>query len=155
MDVTWRRTTADDIDWVCALERAHVPHVTAWSPAEHLDTLTDPDCLHLVIERDGERAGFVILADLTSPSRVRQLLRIVVADKGRGLGRATLRECARLAFEEHDAERLWLDVKVDNPRARALYESEGYVLEGPSEADPSFLILSRGPDARAPGPGRR
>jgi ribosomal protein S18 acetylase RimI-like enzyme len=145
MRVTWRRTTADDVDYVRALERAHTPNVTAWSADEHLETIASDDCLHLIIERDGERAGFVILADLTLPSRVRQLLRIVVADKGQGLGRATLRECARLAFEEYDAERLWLDVKVGNPRARALYESEGYVLEGPSDADPSLLILSRGP----------
>jgi len=142
--VTWRRTTAADVEYVIGLERdpANAPNVTAWSADEHLATLTDPDCLHLIIECDGTRAGYVILADLTLPSRVRQLLRIVVADKGRGVGRATLRECARLAFEEYDAVRLWLDVKVHNTRARALYESEGYLLDGPSESDPTFLILS-------------
>jgi ribosomal protein S18 acetylase RimI-like enzyme len=140
--VTWRPTTRDDLEYVLALERAHVPNVTLWTRDEHLSTLTDPDCLHLVIEHDGARAGYVILADLTLASRVRQLLRIVVEPKGLGLGRATLRECARRAFTEHGARRLWLDVKVGNTRARALYESEGYVLDGPSETDPSFLILS-------------
>lgn len=104
MNVTWRRTTPEDVEYVRGLERdpQNAPNVTSWSADEHLETLADPDCLHLIIERDGERAGFVILADLTLSSRVRQLLRIVVDDKGRGLGRATLRECARLAFEERD-----------------------------------------------------
>jgi diamine N-acetyltransferase len=142
--IAWRRTRPDDVAYVCGLERdpVNAPNVTAWSAGEHLETLTDADCLHLIVERDGERAGFVILADLLRPSRVRQLLRIVIADKGRGLGRATLRECARIAFEEHAAVRLWLDVKVHNTRARALYEREGYVLDGPSEGDPTLLILS-------------
>jgi ribosomal protein S18 acetylase RimI-like enzyme len=144
MTVTWRRTRSEEVEYVRALELApeNARNVTQWSAAEHLATIGDPDCLHLIIERDGERAGFVILADLMLPSRVRQLLRIVVDDKGRGLGGATLRECARLAFEEYGAVRLWLDVKDYNTRARALYERQGFVLEGPSENDSTLLILS-------------
>jgi diamine N-acetyltransferase len=34
------------------------------------------------------------------------------------------------AFEEHDAHRLWLDVKPHNDRALALYRSAGFVEEG-------------------------
>ncbi len=141
---TWRPTTAADLDYVMGLEAApeNAPFVSQWSRAEHLDTLTDPDARHLIVEDDGRRVGFVILADLTLPSRVRQLLRVVIDDKGRGLGRATLREAARICFHEHDAVRVWLDVREENARARHLYASEGYVFERRSETDPHLLILS-------------
>ena len=36
----------------------------------------------------------------------------------------------RWAFEEAAAHRLWLDVFESNHHARALYESEGFVVEG-------------------------
>jgi RimJ/RimL family protein N-acetyltransferase len=36
----------------------------------------------------------------------------------------------RFAFVERRAHRLWLDVKEQNHRARSLYESEGFTLEG-------------------------
>lgn len=142
--ISWRPTTAADVPYVMGLESdpANSPYVSQWSAAEHLGTLGDPDVRHLIIERDDERVGFMILADLTLGSRVRQLLRIVVAEKGGGIGRASLREAARIAFEEHDAARLWLDVREENLRARRLYESEGYVLDGPSPTEPGLLILS-------------
>jgi diamine N-acetyltransferase len=142
--IRWRPTTEEDVEYVMGLEGAaeNAPFVTQWSRAEHVATLGDPDVRHLIVERDGERVGFVILADLTLPSRVRQILRIVVAEKGRGIGRATLREAARICFEEHGAERVWLDVREENARARRLYESEGYVFERRSETEPGLLILS-------------
>jgi RimJ/RimL family protein N-acetyltransferase len=36
----------------------------------------------------------------------------------------------KVAFDDLGAHRLWLDVKQRNARAQALYESEGFVLEG-------------------------
>lgn len=36
----------------------------------------------------------------------------------------------KLAFEELNAHRLWLDVKDFNERARKLYESENFTTEG-------------------------
>jgi RimJ/RimL family protein N-acetyltransferase len=41
-----------------------------------------------------------------------------------------VRAVKRFAFEEHQAHRLWLDVKAFNARARHLYASEGFVEEG-------------------------
>lgn len=54
----------------------------------------------------------------------------MVAEKGRGHGRAALRLVKERAFGELGAHRLWLDVKEENARARRLYESEGFVSEG-------------------------
>jgi RimJ/RimL family protein N-acetyltransferase len=36
----------------------------------------------------------------------------------------------QVVFEQFHAHRLWLDVRDFNTRARALYESEGFVVEG-------------------------
>lgn len=142
--IRWRPTTEEDVEYVMGLEGAaeNAPFVTQWSREEHVATLGDADARHLIVERDGERVGFVILADLTLASRVRQILRIVIAKKGEGIGRATLREAARICFEEHGAARVWLDVREENARARRLYESEGYVFERRSETEPGLLILS-------------
>jgi len=53
-----------------------------------------------------------------------------VRDKGQGVGRAALREVKRVAFGDLRAHRLWLDVKKRNTRAQALYQGEGFVVEG-------------------------
>jgi diamine N-acetyltransferase len=36
----------------------------------------------------------------------------------------------KIAFDDLNAHRFWLDVKKRNTRAQALYNSEGFVLEG-------------------------
>ena len=41
-----------------------------------------------------------------------------------------MRAIKRHAFDSLSAHRLWLDVKEDNARARAVYEKEGFRYEG-------------------------
>jgi RimJ/RimL family protein N-acetyltransferase len=55
---------------------------------------------------------------------------MVVQSKGSGYGRAALRVAKKVAFDDLHAHRLWLDVKDSNSRAQALYDSEGFVVEG-------------------------
>ena len=59
----------------------------------------------------------------------------------RGIGRALLRACLEWA-KERGIERLELYTRRDNDRARALYESEGFVIESARER---FIRL---PDGR-------
>ncbi|MGH7822331.1 MAG: GNAT family N-acetyltransferase [Candidatus Binatia bacterium] len=108
------------------------PFIVAWSREHHASALADPDIGHLIIERaeDAEPVGFVLLAGLASPHRTIELRRIVVTSKRRGYGREAVRAVKRLAFVERGAHRLWLDVKEGNERARRLYGSEGFVIEG-------------------------
>ncbi len=54
-----------------------------------------------------------------------EFMRIVVTDKGKGYGRATVSTVKRHAFDDLSAHRLWLDVKAHNTRARAVYEKAG------------------------------
>jgi hypothetical protein len=44
--------------------------------------------------------------------------------------RAALRMAKKVAFDDLGAHRLWLDVKTHNVQARALYDSEGFIVEG-------------------------
>lgn len=71
-----------------------------------------------------------MLFGVTSRNRTIELRRIVIVDKGAGIGRAALRGVKALAFGRLEAHRLWLDVKSNNQRARHLYESEGFLEEG-------------------------
>jgi diamine N-acetyltransferase len=140
--VRLRPTTPADLGWVLAAEHHpdNAPFVTQWTRDQHGAALDDPDTRHLVIERaaDGRAVGYVILAGLLGRGDGIELRRIVVTEKGRGHGRATLRLIKRMALVDLHAHRLWLDVRTNNPKAKHLYEEEGFVIEGES---PDGLII--------------
>jgi RimJ/RimL family protein N-acetyltransferase len=106
-------------------------YIFVWTHQQHLASLSDADMLHLIIEDHNQASlGYVILAGLLSPHSSIEFRRIVVKEKGLGIGRSALRAVKALAFEELQAHRLWLDVKEHNERAKALYSSEAFVGEG-------------------------
>ena len=113
--------------------------------------MSDPDIFHGIIEAiaKGKSLGYFILEGLQSPHRCLLLRRLAIAEKGKGYGRETLRLIKELAFSEYKAHRLWLDVKDFNQRAKHLYETEGFVVEGKLRENfqgengfESFYILS-------------
>jgi diamine N-acetyltransferase len=134
MEVELRRTTIDDLPYVFSAERHddNRRFINVWPEEKHREALCDEDIEHLIIESKplGQYTGFVILAGLKSENRSIEFMRIVVTNKGKGYGRATVRAIKRHAFDTLSAHRLWLDVKEDNTRARAVYEKEGFRYEG-------------------------
>lgn len=134
MDVILRRTADADLDFVVRTEAADANRafVVGWPRERHRTALADSDILHLIVAADmgSPPVGFVILAGLTNPNHCVEFRRIVIAYKGRGLGRAAVWAVMQMAFDGLGAHRLWLDVKLDNGRARHLYASEGFVEEG-------------------------
>ncbi|MFF2483074.1 GNAT family N-acetyltransferase [Paenibacillus sp. NPDC058071] len=127
------RTSREDID--CVWETEHHPDnrpfIIPWTKERQLAVLESSELLHAVIETtDGKRVGYLIIAGLKNEHRSVELVRIVVSKKGAGYGREAVRLVQRLAFEQLQAHRLWLDVKEHNVRARSLYESAGFVTEG-------------------------
>lgn len=54
----------------------------------------------------------------------------MITEKTRGYGKATVEMVKQLAFETYNAHRLWLDVKVQNKLAQAVYKKAGFVVEG-------------------------
>jgi ribosomal protein S18 acetylase RimI-like enzyme len=127
-----RPTTTQDLVHLAALETA--PDTSAWlgetGLAWHERALADPDQEHLVAETAGTLAAFVLLAGLRDGQGAIEVRRMAVLLEFRrtGHGRALLRAALAHAYDLHGARRVWLDVKTQNLRARALYESEGFIL---------------------------
>ena len=134
MSIALRPTLPADLPYVLALEtsRDNAPWVLPWPEERHRDALADPDVIHAVIvtKEDGRRIGYAIIAGLRNPHRSIELVRLVIDEKRKGWGRATLRLLKRKAFIEWGAHRFWLDVFSENARARSLYEAEGFTPEG-------------------------
>ncbi|MER6573153.1 GNAT family N-acetyltransferase [Streptomyces sp. NPDC001093] len=89
---------------------------------------------YLVAVADGRVAGYVRIArptPLASNAHVLQIQGLAVAEeaRGRGLGRALIRGAVEEA-RGRGARRLSLRVLGHNAPARALYESEGFAVEG-------------------------
>ena len=132
--VRLRPTLQSDLDFVLSLEQdpANLPYITPWERIQHEAAIRFPDFRHFIVETGPElqAGGFLILIGCRNPHQAIELKRMVVKDKQQGFGRAALRVAKKIAFDDLGAHRIWLDVKKRNARARALYESEGFVFEG-------------------------
>jgi diamine N-acetyltransferase len=153
--VRLRPTMLSDLDFVISIETdaRNLPFITPWERPQHETAVRIPDIRHFIVEagdntqEGGSREGFVIVQGCRNPHKSVELKRIVLqpASHGRGLGRACVRLLKRIAFEDLRAHRFWLDVKSLNTRALALYESEGFVVEG--RLRESVRITGLGADA--------
>ena len=123
-----------DLEFVQTVETDphNLPFITPWERTQHEGAVRFPDFRHFIVEagEGWERNGFVILQGCRSRHKSVELKRIVLQDKGQGLGRACVRLLKRMAFIDLRAHRFWLDVKALNLRAQTLYVSEGFVEEG-------------------------
>ncbi|MCJ0762686.1 GNAT family N-acetyltransferase [Variovorax terrae] len=132
--VRLRPTMQSDLEFVLSLEQdqANQPFITPWERTQHEAAIRFPDFRHFIIEGgpDLDAEGFLILIGCRSPHQSLELKRMVVRTQGAGFGRAALRVAKKVAFDDLGAHRLWLDVKAHNTRAQALYDSEGFVVEG-------------------------
>lgn len=134
MTIYLRPTTEVDLDFVLDAEQGdeNRPFVFSWTREQHEAIFSAVDAVHFVVEKaaDKTRVGYLIIAGLANTNQSVELRRMVITQKNCGFGRAALRLVKRLAFQEWGAYRLWLDVKEHNYRARQLYETEGFVVEG-------------------------
>ena len=132
--VQLRCTSIEDLEFVIRAEREpeNSAFIRQWTEREHCTAIEDDGILHLIVEAmsDGHSVGYVILCGLGNSDRSIEFKRIVVCEKGRGLGRDAVRAVEALAFETLGAHRLWLEVVARNSRAKHLYETERFVAEG-------------------------
>jgi [ribosomal protein S18]-alanine N-acetyltransferase len=120
--VRWRPLAAHDLPVVAALEQRI--HAAPWSERNFRDALSAGYSARVGVR--GERIvayGVLMLA----PGEA-QLLNLSVVPEARrqGLGRALLRQFIESARQLH-AEQLFLEVRVGNAGAIALYEAEAFV----------------------------
>lgn len=129
-----RPTSEADIAFVAAAEThaENAKYLLTWSIDAHLSALSDGDLAHLIIERadSGRSIGFIILAGIKNNHDSIEFRRIVITEKGRGFGQEAILLVKKYAFSKLGAHRLWLDVKVNNVRARYIYEKQGFHVEG-------------------------
>jgi RimJ/RimL family protein N-acetyltransferase len=132
--ITVRATREDDLDYIFEAEHndENSRYIIPWSREKHIQALSNPDLMYFVVEtREAfQQVGFVILAGLQNEHASIEFRRLVITEKGSGYGSQTLEIIKQLVFVQRRAHRLWLDVKVDNKRARQLYEKHGFTVEG-------------------------
>jgi RimJ/RimL family protein N-acetyltransferase len=127
-----RPLVADDAPFVVALHVA--PHARAHVHApteEHVRaTVNEADReRRIVLDSDGTPVGFWSLIVLGGGWLV-ELSRLIAIAPGRGIGTWALRRMTARALEDLGAHKVYLEVTAGNAPARALYEREGFVLEG-------------------------
>ncbi|MDY0830207.1 ribosomal protein S18-alanine N-acetyltransferase [Microbacterium sp. BG28] len=159
-----RPATPADLDAIMRLERASFP-TDAWSDAMMREELASPHGHYVALEQGGRLIGY---AGLRAPAGARdgdvQTIALDESARGRGFGRALLRTLLSTAHERRVRE-VFLDVRDDNPVARGLYASEGFVEAGrrpryyqPDDVDAIVMRVdvqawaaARGEDAVASG----
>jgi RimJ/RimL family protein N-acetyltransferase len=127
--VTLRPTTRADLDFVTRLERRedNREHIGQWSDWEHLGAIEGRDGRrHSVIERDGERAGYLISYDCRARDAGLYVKRILVDRKDGGTGTAALRWFIDRAFAAPDVACVWLMVREANARGRHISGKLGF-----------------------------
>jgi RimJ/RimL family protein N-acetyltransferase len=128
-----RPTSRDDVPFILRAEQDPDtnPWIGAWTAERHTALIEEPSHRHLIVENDtGDRVGYALRAVLGNYPGSVELARMVITEKGSGFGRAAVRELQRIAFDGLDAHRLCLDLKQDNARARHVYETAGFIVEG-------------------------
>ncbi|MCM3431981.1 GNAT family N-acetyltransferase [Brevibacillus invocatus] len=133
-EIRLRQTTLCDLDFVIRVEskEENIKFIIPWQRGKHESAINNEDIAHIIIE-DKETnypLGFMIIAGLQNPNQSIEFMRIVITEKGKGVGREALKLIKKWVFEELNANRLWLDVKANNDRAKSVYELEGFSIEG-------------------------
>ena len=129
--MTWqlRRATSADLDAIMAIETS-VFGTDAWSRATMHGELASVHGYYLVAFPPEDPSRIDAYAGLHAPQREPQAdiqtIAVVGAARGRGLGRVLMQQLTAEA-RERGARELFLEVRADNPTAKALYDSLGFV----------------------------
>ncbi|MGM0885227.1 MAG: GNAT family N-acetyltransferase [Bacillota bacterium] len=128
-----RKTEISDLTFVLDAETDldNTPYIGQWTFEQHLESLTNEDMVHLIIEnKQGDKVGYVILTGFLNSNKAICVKRITIQIKGHGYGKEAMKLILKWVFENTETHRIWLDVKDFNLRARHVYESVGFIFEG-------------------------
>jgi [ribosomal protein S18]-alanine N-acetyltransferase len=128
MSLMLRRARPADLDAIMAIERATFA-TDAWPEHAMRAELENAHTYYLVVVDDARPDVAVAYAGLLAPGGSGQgdiqTIAVDAAARGRGLGRALMHALIDEA-RRRAATELFLEVRADNPVARALYESLGF-----------------------------
>ena len=122
MAFTFRYATEADVDEIVAIEEASMTN--PWRRDNYLEAIKSDHAFILVAVDDEVIAGFAVFY-LTPPES--ELPDIVVSHgyRGKGVGKAIMTE-ALLCLKTHGIDTVYLEVRVSNAPARALYSHLGF-----------------------------
>jgi diamine N-acetyltransferase len=131
-DVRFRRATAADLAWILEIESEARAggFLTGSTREEHEASLANSANEYWIAEQDGAAVAELILRSVNSRHGTIELQRIVVTQRGQGIGEAVMRWALDRCFREHAAHRVWLHTFDTNDRARGLYTRLGLTAEG-------------------------
>ena len=125
-------TKPEYLDLISSIEKNNNNFVFVWPKERHMEAITRMDEMHISIinASTSELVGYILLTGVGGEDQSLEFRRMVIADKGKGYGRISVRFIKKYCFEVLKYHRLWLDAYTDNVRAIDLYASEGFVQEG-------------------------
>ena len=136
--------TPGDIPEVMRLERlpGYDAFIGRFTAEQHAAEFASGDARYFGLRDDERLTGFVILQQARQPEI--RLRRIAVEAPGAGVGTVLLRGVMDWVFENTAATALTLDVMKTNPRARHVYEREGFAYDRSDEVHDYLAISRRG-----------
>jgi len=140
--VTVERAPVQDASVFAQLEQAPdtKQFVLPYSETEHARNILNSSFVYLRILDAGELVGFFILVLDSEPNSV-EFRRVVVSDKGKGVGQSAITAMEQFCRTQLQRTRVWLDVFEYNNRGRHIYEKLGYERYGESDHEGRRLLL--------------
>ena len=127
LSFTLRQATPDDLDEIMALESATFGS-DAWSADSMSSELGSEHTYYLLALHGTEFAGYAgLLAPLGSGDGDIQTIAVSPFARRQGLGRLLMEALIEEA-ETRGASQVFLEVRADNPTARALYDDLGFAM---------------------------
>ncbi|MHB1393717.1 MAG: GNAT family N-acetyltransferase [Clostridia bacterium] len=125
-------TKPEYLDLISSIEKNNSNFVFVWPKERHMEAINRVDEMHIsiILASTSELVGYIILTGVGGEDQSLEFRRMVIADKGKGYGRTSVRFIKKYCFEVLKYHRLWLDSYTDNERAIGLYASEDFVQEG-------------------------
>lgn len=124
------RLDAPALDAAAELHRAAFASLgeRVWTRQDLAELLASPGVHGLLLQLDGRRVGFALCRSAADEG---ELLTIAVdpSHRRRGAGRALLKAVIE-HLQSSGARKLYLEVGMDNPAARSLYEQAGFQAVG-------------------------
>ena len=121
-----RPASLADLLELAELERAAFSD--PWTEAQLRDALGWPGTIAIVAENTSGLTGYVLGRVVVDQAEILSLA-TTAAQRRRGIGRALL-TALLAAMVERGARSVWLEVRISNQAARAMYQSVGFVAAG-------------------------
>lgn len=99
--------------------------ITPYTLEKHIEKFSSPEIVYLRILSGEQVVGFFLLA-LDSDGVSVEFRRVVIKNKGRGIGQIAITRMEEFCRLNLDRTRIWLDVLEQNTRGRHVYEKLGY-----------------------------